>query len=308
MPSSVASGTRGCPRRRPLTAILITIVAFLLVGAACPPAAAQIAPYETAREKGVLPEHGAVSFAPWETIDPWSGNVMLAFVDVALPGNAGFNLVVRRVYNSKDGGGWLFDIGMPHLQFTSSGYPIVINGDGSTMWLARPYTDVYMSTSFWRYNSSTGLLQSPAGITYTFDSSGRPLTATDPFNNQQTVTWVNGRIGHIVQTLGNGQNRQIDFTYDAQGNVASLACLGRTWQYTWSSGQLVQATPPAGSAWAFSYSRTTVGTEDQSAITVTTPTGGWVQYVSRKHLDAPPFGYDPRWDSFTVRTGLDPIQ
>jgi RHS repeat-associated protein len=281
---------------------LIAVVALLAVAATCLPAAAQIAPYETAREKGVLPEHGAVSFAPWETIDPWSGNVMLSFVDVALPGNAGFNLVVRRVYNSKDGGGWLFDIGMPHLQFTSSGYPIVINGDGSTMWLARPYIDVYMSTSFWRYNSSTGLLQSPAGITYTFDSSGRPLTATDPFNNQQTVTWVNGQIANIVQILGNGQRRQIDFTYDAQGNVASLACLSRTWFYTWSSGQLTQATSPAGPAWTFGYSRTTVGTEDQSAITVTTPTGGWVQYVSRKHLDAPPFGYDPRWDSFTVRS------
>ena len=283
---------------------LIVIAALLAVATTCLPAAAQIAPYETAREKGALPEHGAVSFAPWETVDPWSGNVMLSFVDVALPGNAGFNLVVRRVYNSKDGGGWLFDIGMPHLQFTSGGYPIVINGDGSTSWLSQGYpnTNVYLSTSFWRYTASTRTLETPGGVTYTFDTAGLPLSAVDAFGNRQDVTWSSGQIDHIVQTLGNDQSRQLDFEYDAQGNISELSCQGRTWQYTWSSGQLTQATPPAGPAWTFSYSRTTIGTEDESAITMTTPTGGWVRYASRKHLDPPPSGYDPRWDSFTVRS------
>ena len=47
---------------------------------------------------------------------------------------------------------------------------------------------------------------------------------------------------------------------------------------------------------------TVVGMENESAITVTTPTGGWVRYASRRHADAYPNGYDPRWDSFTVRS------
>jgi YD repeat-containing protein len=280
------------------TAVLLALAAVSL------PATAQITPYETAREKGALPEHGVVSFAPWETIDPWSGNVMLAFVDFALPGNAGFNLTVRCVYNSKDGS-WTFDFGMPHMLFTAGGYPVsIINGDGSATWLAQNYpnTNIFRSTSFWQYTWSTRVLQSPAGVTYTFDSAGRPLTATDAFGNQQTVSWSGGRIDSITQTLGNGQSRELDFTYDAQGNVALLSCQGKTWQYTWSSGQLTRATPPAGPAWTFEYSRSTVGTEDESTITLTTPTGGSVQYVSRKHLDPYPYGYDPRWDTYTVRT------
>ncbi len=301
-----SSPRRYAARHREAQALLTVLGAlFIVLTVASLPAVAQINRYETAREKGALPEHGPISLAPWEVIDPWSGNVMLSFVDFVLPGNAGFDLTVRRVYNTKDGGGWLFDIGMPHMRFTSGGYPVsIVNGDGSTTWLAQNYpnTNIFRSTSFGRYTWSTRVLETPAGVTYTFDSSGRPLTATDAFGNQQIVTWSGGRIDHIVQTLGNGQSRELDFGYDTQGDVSSLSCQGKTWQYSWASGQLVEATPPAGPSWAFGYSRSVVGTEDQSAITVTTPTGGWVQYVSRMHLDAYPNGYDPRWDSFTVRS------
>lgn len=37
---------------------------------------------------------------PWEHVDPFTGNVILRFTDVVLPGNAGFDLVVQRTYNS----------------------------------------------------------------------------------------------------------------------------------------------------------------------------------------------------------------
>ena len=239
MPSSVASGTRGCPRLRPLAAILTTIVAFLLIGAACLPAAAQGPEWETAREKGVLREHGPIGWSPWEVIDLWSGNVMLSFVDFDLQGNSGFNLTVRRVYNSKDSGSWTFDIGMPRIWFATGVFPRIVNGDGSITWLIQDFfnPDIYRSTTFWRYTASTRTLETPGGITYTFDVAGNPLTATDAFGNQQIVTWVGGRIDHIVQTLGQDQSRELDFEYDAQGNVSSLSCQGRTWQYTWASYQ-----------------------------------------------------------------------
>ena len=41
------------------------------------------------------------SIAPFEHVDPFSGNLLLTFTDLVLPGNAGLNLVVQRTYNSK---------------------------------------------------------------------------------------------------------------------------------------------------------------------------------------------------------------
>jgi RHS repeat-associated protein len=305
MLSLVASACRRSEVRfHRVRAIFLVLPALLILTTTSLPAAAQVAPYETAREKGVLPEHNPISFAPWEAIDPWSGNAMLSFVDFSLPGNAGFDLVVRRVYNSKDGS-WNFDIGMPRMGLPLSGqYPKIVNGDGSISWLLQQFgnSDIYWSTSFWRYTASTRTLQSPAGVTYTFDGYGRPLSATDPFGNQQTVAWSSGRIDHIEQTLGNGQSRQLVFGYDAAGHVASLSCQGRTWQYAWLSDALLHAIPPAGPQWSFAASQSVVGSEQVSVITVTTPTGGWVRYESRKHLDAYPNGYDPRWDSYTIRS------
>lgn len=38
---------------------------------------------------------------PFEHIDPLTGNVLLTFTDLVLPGNAGFDLRIQRTYNSK---------------------------------------------------------------------------------------------------------------------------------------------------------------------------------------------------------------
>ncbi|MDA8439806.1 MAG: hypothetical protein M0Z51_13235, partial [Propionibacterium sp.] len=266
-------------------------------------ASAQTIAYDTALENGALPEHQPLSFAPWEVIDPWSANAMLFFLDVDLPGNAGFDLRIRRVYNSKDEA-WVFDIGMPRMLFTPGAYPRVINGDGSVAWLVQTLgnADIYETTTFWRYTASTWALESPAGITYVFDASGNPLTATDAYGNQQIVTYTNGRIDHIVQTLGNGQSRQVDFGYDALGHVITLSCQGRTWHYAWPNGWLTEADSPSGLAWTYGYASALVGQEFETAITVTTPTGGWVRYVSRMHLTDPPSGNDSRWRSNTLRS------
>ena len=40
-------------------------------------------------------------YLPFEHIDPFTGNVLLTFVDAVLPGNAGLDLVLARTYNSK---------------------------------------------------------------------------------------------------------------------------------------------------------------------------------------------------------------
>ena len=84
--------------------------------------------------------------------------------------------------------------------------------------------------------------------------------------------------------------------------MTSLSCQGKTWQYSglranWYTRRRPRDRPgrslTRNRRWAPRTSR---------AITVTTPTGGWVQYISRKHLDQSPIGYDPRWDSYTLRS------
>ncbi len=47
--------------------------------------------------------HGSFSLLPWEHIDTYTGNVVLSFTDLVLPGNAGFNLAIQRIFNTNDG-------------------------------------------------------------------------------------------------------------------------------------------------------------------------------------------------------------
>ncbi len=52
-------------------------------------------------EKGLVPPRGFSAQAPNEVVDPFSGNLMLRHVDLHLPGVAGLDLTLHRVYNSK---------------------------------------------------------------------------------------------------------------------------------------------------------------------------------------------------------------
>src|SRR5205814_5765284 len=78
----------------------------------------------------------------FEHIDPFIGNVILAFTDLTLPGNAGMDLRWERVHNSKvQGGGWTFGVpGLPmfilhadvRLQSNERPMPIFVTSDGAT--------------------------------------------------------------------------------------------------------------------------------------------------------------------------------
>ena len=128
MPSPVTNATAGMTRSRESVAVVIVesthtletamqilstrfrrVVGLIALLLAVPPAAANAqGMYNPANEGGSLPQHGSFSLLPWEAIDDYSGNVMLVSPDFVLPANAGINLVVRRVYNSKDRV-WRFD-------------------------------------------------------------------------------------------------------------------------------------------------------------------------------------------------------
>ena len=52
-------------------------------------------------ERGFKPNREYFSQLPYEHIDPLTGNLLLTFTDLVLPGNAGFDLRIQRTYNSK---------------------------------------------------------------------------------------------------------------------------------------------------------------------------------------------------------------
>lgn len=49
---------------------------------------------------GFSDRRGALRLLPFEHVDPFTGNLLLTFTDVELPGNAGMNLRIMRTYNS----------------------------------------------------------------------------------------------------------------------------------------------------------------------------------------------------------------
>ncbi len=51
--------------------------------------------------KGFSPNRELIQQLPFEHVDPLTGNLLLTFTDLELPGNAGFDLRVQRTYNSK---------------------------------------------------------------------------------------------------------------------------------------------------------------------------------------------------------------
>src|SRR4030042_1193132 len=61
---------------------------------------------------GIIPGHGSYSSVPGESVDLFTGNVTLRYLDIFLPGPNGLNVELWRVYNSKilkdrqDGQSW----------------------------------------------------------------------------------------------------------------------------------------------------------------------------------------------------------
>ena len=159
------------------------------------------------------------SVVPYEHVDPFSGNLLLTFTDIELPGNAGFGLRVQRVYNSKIhkdfadspnvfrqrtwvGLGWSLHFGrILNAADEQSGATVVEMSDGSghPLYNALPGDPdnsfgSAVTRELWRYNRFTQTLKLTNGLTYVFghigigggpDGQVRYVTEIkDPFNNR----------------------------------------------------------------------------------------------------------------------------
>jgi len=190
------------------------------------------------------------SLLPWEHVDPFTGNLLLTFTDLELPGNAGFNLRIQRTYNSKifadyywyflnedswAGIGWTLHLGRVLEPGWVASRAIIEMPDGSShpvYSLTGPQDT--MTRDYWRYDSSQNppVLTLPNGVRYWFGHVGntgpggrvwRYVTKIeDPFGNRIDVEYMSDTdpsapldgINHIHQRVG-GDTRTISFGYES---------------------------------------------------------------------------------------------
>ena len=233
------AATSGARRPRRLVPFAVAVLAAASAGAADP----------VIDNMGFSPNRELVSQLPFEHIDPMTGNLLLTFTDLELPGNAGFDLRIQRTYNSKiykdysslgaavaedswAGIGWRLHFGRVYLHPSSSPGPVIEMPDGSRhqTYLHRdgaisPYSGHFMTREHWTYERvdlDRGVLRLPGGLTYVFASSGAPyLNVTeisDPFGNKIVVNYApaslltTDTIESVEQRLTTGEVRVVRFT------------------------------------------------------------------------------------------------
>lgn len=227
--------------------------------------------------KGIDGLHPPSSVLPNESVDPASGALTVVATDLVLPGNAGLNLAVTRVYNSAvfpdyhSGGstaleedswagiGWTLHFGrVIQPDSTNPGDTQIEMGDGRRHRLYHSIAapGLWTTTEFWLYDKSNHTLKLPSGVVYTFGravfvnarlGTMRYVTEIkDPWNNRLTFTYFDSNgppdgIQKITQVLSGTQTREVTFTYDSTLKALStMTYLGYTWTY------LQDAAGPAG--------------------------------------------------------------
>lgn len=221
------------------------------------------------RHSGVESKHATFSPLPNEHIDPASGSLSLVATDLALPGNAGFDLRITRVYTSgvfsnydpsgntaidEDswaGIGWRLHFGrVLNPNATTGGATVVEMGDGSRQPLqtTTAHPEGWITPGFGRYDRTTHTLKLPNGYIYVFDrvvDLGGTLGVVryvteirDAFQNKIELSYVASPgpldgVSQIRQYLSATQVRYVNFTYDgAQNTLRTMEYGGRTWTYT----------------------------------------------------------------------------
>jgi YD repeat-containing protein len=209
---------------------------------------------------------------PFEQVDPLSGNLVVSATDLVLPGNAGFDLRVRRFYNSAIYPGYpTGNLDIPEVSWAGLGWRLhfgrVINpsssesgethvelGDGSVhpLYTTGAFGEGWISRGMALYNRGTHTLKLPNGIRYIFgrevhlnDEIGWVRYVTeirDRYNNWITFDYfdANGPVDgvqRIRQYLSPTEIREVTFTYHPGTlKLATMQYDGRTWQYEHDAG------------------------------------------------------------------------
>jgi hypothetical protein len=183
----------------------------------------QYDPLEAFNANGFDQNRNYFSGLPIEHIDPMTGNLILTFTDLVLPGNAGFDLRIQRVYNSKiyrnfhsmgdtlgedswAGVGWTMHLGRildpniaPVVEMPDgSRHPTYSHIDGSGRFITKEY---------WVYNRNLTVptLSLTNGVVYKFASVINGIRhvseITDPFGNRIVVEYANPNTGEPAESF-----------------------------------------------------------------------------------------------------------
>lgn len=240
-------------------------VALSCVAALTPAASAHgQSPQDAVSALGFQRGHSYFSPEPFEHYDTISGNVLLNFDDLTLPGNAGRSLTFARTYNNQRANAgqssrWSFGFpGMvmrviekpappPNYPFNDDPVAIMATtpefemADGSirkTMYVTRPNaasaaTMEVRSSDFYLYDRQFHFLKMPNGIVCGYDpGTARLINFQDQFGNLVELAWSAESVV-VTQHLGNGQDREVTLALDAAGRVTEMHFEDRTWIYTY---------------------------------------------------------------------------
>lgn len=236
--------------------------------------------------KGFQQNRDYFSQAPTEHIDTLTGNMILTYTLLVLPGNGGHDLRFQVTYNSASRS-WRTGVsGIPELGDAGGEDPLPIFTDASgamhkTVSIERDYAktpkDWLVATSdFWKYDRLLRRLYLPDGTVVSYDSQNRPYRVQDAFDvtsvdNRASVTMAYGDGGCPVsmcvsQHLSGSEVRQVQVSATGLTFMPGDGSDARTWGI--SASGLV---PPVGSGWQFTYSDPASVSD---TLTVTNPYGG----------------------------------
>ena len=192
-----------------------------------------------------------------DPVNTATGNFLAQHTDVQVPGVAGFDLVLQRVYNSQDSREGAFGLGWSSLLDTSvTGAPDgsvdvrYPDGHGAAFTPGGAgYTPLDPGVFDTLTQAGAGFtLTTPDQITYTFDAKGYLVTLSERHGN--TITVVRDGAGHATSiTDSAGRTFTLSVTGDQVTAISDPA--GRTWSYTYDGTNLAGFTDANGGTWRY---------------------------------------------------------